>query len=260
MKAFKILLSACLLIFFYSSCKKGPKIISTPIEQGVRTDIKSAKTIFSDEDSPEPFDNAMQGEELHLVETLEVIGADRYTYVKVKEGDKEFWVATGKREMDEGKLYFFKKGLVKSNFRSEELDKTFDKLHLVSNLVPADHGGSKIQKIDNTATISPQGKSGDEIREEGSISIAEIVNNPNKYEHKEVQITGKCTKVNYNIMGRNWIHLKDGSKDDFDLVLTSNDKVTVNQQVTMKGVVHLGVDFGAGYVYDIIIEDAELVN
>jgi hypothetical protein len=61
-------------------------------------------------------------------------------------------------------------------------------------------------------------------------------------------------------MGRNWIHLKDGSKDDFDLVLTSNDEVELNQNVTMKGVVHLGVDFGAGYAYDIIIEDAKVVK
>ena len=61
-------------------------------------------------------------------------------------------------------------------------------------------------------------------------------------------------------MGHNWIHLIDGSKDDFDLVITSDALVTVGNVVTMKGVVAINKDFGAGYSYELIIEEGVVVE
>jgi hypothetical protein len=98
------------------------------------------------------------------------------------------------------------------------------------------------------------------ITVDGSISIAELVQNANKYENKTVQISGECTKVNYNIMGRNWIHLKDGSQDDFDLVVTSEENPSAGQILTMQGVVIRGKDFGAGYQYELILEQGKILK
>ena len=61
-------------------------------------------------------------------------------------------------------------------------------------------------------------------------------------------------------MGRNWIHIKDGSKDDYDLVITSDIVVPQGQLITMTGTVTLNKDFGASYKYDIIIENGVLVE
>ena len=100
----------------------------------------------------------------------------------------------------------------------------------------------------------------DQPQTKESIKISELVNNKTKYNGKEVLITGKCTKINANIMGRNWIHLKDGSKDDFDLVITSSDVVKEGETVTMSGIVVLEKDFGAGYKYDLIIELGKVIE
>jgi hypothetical protein len=61
-------------------------------------------------------------------------------------------------------------------------------------------------------------------------------------------------------MGKNWLHLKDGSQDDYDLVVTSDMMVPEGHVVTVSGVVALDKDFGAGYRYDIIVEDGKIIN
>ena len=71
-----------------------------------------------------------------------------------------------------------------------------------------------------------------------------MVKDPKKYEGKTVQISGKCVKVNPNIMNRNWLHIKDGTKDDFDLVITSDTFFPEGSEVTMKATVVLNKDFG----------------
>ena len=91
------------------------------------------------------------------------------------------------------------------------------------------------------------------------MKIAELVANYKEYAGKTVQISGICTKVNANIMGKNWIHIKDGSKDEYDLVITSNTFVKEGDEITMKAVVSLNKDFGAGYTYDLILEEGIII-
>ena len=77
-------------------------------------------------------------------------------------------------------------------------------------------------------------------------------------------VRGKVVKFLPGIMGRNWMHLRDGSgsgkNGDNDLTVTTSDTAAVGDIVTIKGVVHLDKDFGAGYTYAVIIEDASLVK
>jgi hypothetical protein len=61
-------------------------------------------------------------------------------------------------------------------------------------------------------------------------------------------------------MDRNWIHLQDGSNDDFDMVITSNTFVPEGEMITIRAVVSLNRDFGAGYKYDLILENGTLVQ
>ena len=61
-------------------------------------------------------------------------------------------------------------------------------------------------------------------------------------------------------MNRNWIHIKDGSKDDFDLVITTEAYIPEGATFTIKAMVSLNKDFGAGYKYDLILENGEVVK
>ena len=79
-----------------------------------------------------------------------------------------------------------------------------------------------------------------------------------------VTIHAKVVKYSPGIMGKNWVHLRDGTgsaeKNDHDLTVTTQDETKVGDVVTVKGTVQVDKDFGAGYAYPVIVEDAKLVK
>lgn len=93
-------------------------------------------------------------------------------------------------------------------------------------------------------------------------TVAEVFANGKELDGKTAVIRGKVVKVSRAIMGKNWIHLKDGSGDDAKgtgrLVVTSQDLPAVGDVVTARGTLHKDKDFGAGYRYDMIMEDASV--
>ncbi|MFH4965109.1 GW dipeptide domain-containing protein [Gaetbulibacter sp. M235] len=244
-------LISVLVIFLFFGCKDKYKTVPTVVNNGSHVNPQVS--------NPE-------AEKLHTVVVKEVIQTPTYTYLNVNEGDKNFWIAVNSGEAKVGETYFYVGGLLKENFESKELNKTFDELYLIGNLVSANHGNqmssndSKNEDLGAVKEPVTNSVKTNIIRQSGSVKISEIVNNPKKYEGQTVQIDGECTKINNGIMGKNWIHLKDGSKDDFDLVITSNDEVTVGSVVTIKGDVILNKDFGAGYKYDLILENGVIVK
>jgi hypothetical protein len=75
---------------------------------------------------------------------------------------------------------------------------------------------------------------------------------------QRVQISGKVVKVNNGIMGKNFIHIQDGTgrADANDLTVTTQDVLHVGDRVVVTGLVTLDRDFGAGYSYPLILEEA----
>ena len=71
---------------------------------------------------------------------------------------------------------------------------------------------------------------------------------------------GKVVKVNHDIMGKNWIHIKDGTGEApaNDLVVTTKQNAEIGDQVTVTGKVTINRDFGSGYAYALLIEDATI--
>ncbi|NMG77138.1 hypothetical protein GPA25_20495 [Aromatoleum diolicum] len=77
---------------------------------------------------------------------------------------------------------------------------------------------------------------------------------------KSVQVEGKVAKVNNGIMGRNFVHVRDGSGDQNsnNLIVTSKDTAAVGDQVVVTGLVKLDRDFGSGYTYPLLVEEASI--
>ncbi len=110
---------------------------------------------------------------------------------------------------------------------------------------PADVGDVKVPKA-----------SGADAR-----TVSEVFAQRAALKEKGVTIRGKVVKFNEGIMGRNWLHIRDGSGvagKDNDLTVTTGDKVSVGDVVTAKGTVRVDKDFGAGYAYPVIVEDAKV--
>lgn len=74
---------------------------------------------------------------------------------------------------------------------------------------------------------------------------------------KEVQVVGNVVKVNNGIMGRNFVHVQDGTGTETsnNLIVTSKDTAAVGDRITVVGRVVLNREFGSGYSYPLLIED-----
>jgi hypothetical protein len=88
------------------------------------------------------------------------------------------------------------------------------------------------------------------------IKISNLLENRKNYSGKSVKVTGQVTKFNAQIMGKNWIHIQDGSefKGAFDLTITTDKEVSVGQTITFEGKIVLDKDFGYGYFYSVLME------
>lgn len=196
--------------------------------------------------------------DVHTITVLDVLQGSKYTYVNVKEAEDVYWLATSKQPVDIGKAYFYKNALLKNNLYSNEFERTFERIYLVSQIVPVDHGSA----MSSEPMIDEKVKGIDEdkidVRREGSIRIADLLDNASNYNGQKIQVSGVVVKVNRKIMGRNWIHLKDGSNEE-DLIVTSDVDIPEGHTVTMTGTVALQLDFGAGYRYDVLLEEGLLL-
>lgn len=93
-------------------------------------------------------------------------------------------------------------------------------------------------------------------------TVGECFKQRNELNNKQVKIQGKVVKVSRMIMGKNWLHIQDGSgnpmENSHDLVVTTMAEPSLDSIVVVEGTLHADKDFGAGYKYDVIIEHAEI--
>ncbi len=99
----------------------------------------------------------------------------------------------------------------------------------------------------------------DIAKAEGGLTVAEVLGQAAELAGKEVAVRGKVVKANAAIMGRNWIHLRDGSETGghvADLTVTTDGTASVGDTVLIRGRVATDRDFGFGYTYEVLVEDA----
>jgi len=91
------------------------------------------------------------------------------------------------------------------------------------------------------------------------ITIANLIENKKTWSDKVIKIRGKVTKYNPSIMGKNWVHIQDGTEygKEFDLTITTDIAVEVGDTVTFEGTIVLDKDFGYGYKYNVLMEDGK---
>jgi hypothetical protein len=94
------------------------------------------------------------------------------------------------------------------------------------------------------------------------ITIAKLLADKKSYNGKVIKIKGVVTKYNGGIMGKNWIHIQDGTENQegFDLTITTDIAASIGDTVTFEGKIALDKDFGYGYVYNVIMEEGKKVQ
>jgi len=93
-------------------------------------------------------------------------------------------------------------------------------------------------------------------------TVAEVFAGKAALKDKPVTVRGQVVKVSAGILGKNWLHVQDGSgnaKDGtHDLIVTTKDTAAVGDVVSAKGTVRTDVNIGSGYAYAVLVEDAAL--
>jgi hypothetical protein len=205
-------------------------------------------------------DNLAPG--VHQVKAEEVLQTSNYTYLRVSEGREEYWCAINKSEIEVGKTYFWLKGGEMDNFHSKELNRDFDRIFFLETLSDKPIVlESTVMGNTSTGRQKVPEKQGIILEKaQGGITIAELYANRKSYAGKSVMIRGEVVKFSPQIMNRNWVHVQDGTKDgeDYDLVVTTQDSIPLGETRIFEGVVSLDVDFGHGYKYDLIMQDARV--
>ncbi len=198
----------------------------------------------------------------HTVKVAEVIQTSNYTYLDVEENGKRYWMAIAKNDVAPGQLMYYNSGLPMSNFESKELDRIFEQILFVQVVSDNPNPESTLAPMERAMVNKSAGeKKQVEIAPvTGGLTLEQVYDQREQLAGKEIVVKGIVTKYNPAILNRNWLHIQDGTEKgkNYDLTITTNDETKVGEIVVFKGTLNLNVDFGSGYAYDLILENATL--
>jgi hypothetical protein len=218
----------------------------------------------SSERLPEP-QQGKSGPNVCSGAVVETMNSGGYTYVNVDCGGRLVWAAGPTTEVAVGDEVSISLGVEMRDFASPSLERTFESIYFVTDIQQSDDGRAP----DDRTVAEAHGKSSVPSeqpthdfssidRPEGAKTVAEIYSSRAELEGVEILMVGKVVKFNPKIMGKNWIHIQDGTGEpgSNDLTVTTDATASVGDTVLVRGKVGLDKDMGAGYRYDILIEDA----
>lgn len=205
---------------------------------------------------------------------LETMDAAGYTYVLLNTAEGQRWVATQQTLVAVGDTVQTDQGTAMQQFASQSLNRTFEVIYfcdtfqnLSATTLPAGNPATAMPPGHPTTTGAPVAAgamivdSAVAAAEEGK-DIAWVYANKDSLAGQPVSLRGKVVKFNANILGTNWLHIQDGSGSaadaSNDLTVTSAAQAAVGDTVVVTGNVVLDKDFGAGYSYPVLVEDASL--
>lgn len=218
-------------------------------------------------DSPPPADAASGGYTGTVTETM---NASAYTYVQVDTGKEKIWAAAPVFAVKVGdKVTIPKGGTPMEKFESKALKRTFDVIYFVQEI----EGGTKPTPALAGATLPPTSPHGTPKpapapidfsgikKADGGMTVAEVYAKKADLAAKKISVRGKVVKYNAEIMDKNWVHIQDGTgvSGSNDITITTQDSAKVGDTVLVTGQVALNKDFGHGYKYNLLLEDAKIV-
>lgn len=273
------LCAALLMLVAGAGCKSNNEEAATPAQQSPMVESSQAPAQSA------PGKVAITGK------VVETIDASTYTYVKVDTGSGEQWVAIPATKLEVGEAVSFASGMEMKNLESKTLDRTFDSVIFSSGVTSDMEVGAETASAESfddammaeaqnagagsdvsgdmassggsqAAMVPSEDVKVDKAEGDNAYAVGEIFAKRAELDNQKVLVQGKVVKVSMMIMGKNWVHLQDGTGDatnnTHDLVVTTMAEPEKDSVVTVEGIVHADRDFGAGYIYDVIIEDAEI--
>jgi hypothetical protein len=220
----------------------------------------------------------------------ETMDGGGYTYVLLKNGAEKVWVAIPLMKVTVGQELDLIPGYELKNFNSKGLNRKFDKIIFSAGVdgkkvrlspsaikmahagVPMPQPGAKAPapaapapgppKAARTRTIPVSIALVAKAKGPNAYTIAQLYAKKGKLEKKPIVVRGRVIKVTTGILKKNWIHIEDGSgsaaKKNNDLILTTHDLPKEGALVTVRGTLYNNIDFGSGYRYSLIVQEARV--
>lgn len=204
-------------------------------------------------------------------EVLEVLDTDAFTYMRLRTTKGETWAAVGKAPVKKGEQVTITNPSVMEKFHSKSLNRTFDTI-VMGRLAGAPGAAASSPGSPATAAAmaefhggppaAPDVQVGKVAKAEGASgrTVAEVYANRASLKDKPVTVRARVVKVTPGVMGKTWVHLRDGSGSASDgtndLLATSKDEPKVGDLVVAQGTVRTDVDLGSGYAYKVLVEGA----
>ena len=230
---------------------------------------------------------------------LETMNSNGYTYLQLDAKQGKIWVAIPETQLKAGQTVTCAPGMPMYNFSSKTLNRTFETIIFspgldkgnaaptaqpVADAKPGKEGsgfdaalraegsGAKGHGGAIDATTPSAGSAGavvpsaelnvNKATGPNSYSVSESFEQGKELNGKPVRVRGKVMKISRMIMGKNWLHIQDGTgnplKNQHDLVVTTAEDTEEGKVITIAGTLAFERDFGAGYKYEVIVEDAKI--
>ena len=180
-----------------------------------------------------------------------------YTYVLLDLDGEKTWYAVPATKISIGDTLVAPAGMAMKNFYSKILDRTFETVYFAESMAGAGTSALPAGHPPLNGTSANYDFAGIK-RPEGGKSVLEIYQDSAELSGRDIVVRGIAVKVTNGIMGKNWIHLRDGTGDakSNDLTITTADSVKVGSTITASGKLATNLDFGSGYAYAVLLEDA----
>jgi len=218
-----------------------------------------------------------------VIETMNTAG---YTYVRADTGKKKVWAASTQFAVKVGDTVAFAPDAPMENYHSKTLDRDFDVVYFAGRIgvngsdfttpVPALPPGhpptastpAPTQALPPGHPALPGKSAGVDLSltgikaATGGKTIEQIYAASAKLAGKPVVVRGKVVKYNEMILGKNWLHIRDGSgsadKKNNDLTVTSTTPVKLGDIVVVTGALATNKDFGSNYKFDVMIDGGQV--
>lgn len=277
MKRNLTLFTVCVIISFGAACsQRAPSVSDTPPPN---TTTPSLPRLDAGE-----LTFAGTGTRGTVTETM---STESYTYVEVDTGSEKIWAAAPQFTINVGDEVMVPEGALMRDFHSKSLERDFPEIYFVNSILDS-YGNSLSQGHDaqpghpamggplpaagstspgahnpNTLASTPVDVDFRGLKiPDGGKTVSEIVVGKADLSGKEITLRARVVKFIPNIMGTNWLHVQDGSGDASagtnDLTVTADVDVKVGDTVLVNGRLSVDKDFGYGYKYAAIIEDAKV--
>jgi len=206
---------------------------------------------------------------MHKALVNETMNSGGYSYLRVNENGKNFWLASPIIDAKKGDNIYYSGATEMKNFHSKSLEKTFKSIFFVDHITKNPWESKENQKAESKMYKNPHKNSMKKKKADIKIkhlddgyTIAKIYSDKESLKGKPIKVKGQVVKFNPSILNTNWVHIQDGTGDEAtcDLVITTQEVFNVGDVVVFEGKVVIDKDLGSGYKFPLMLEDAHALK